>query len=108
MQGQIFFGSSKFISKMQELLGEKKEIGEIPRAQRYPGRPALPDFVAKIANKQDRDTKIMTAHIDYVISQDLTPVMTPVTCGSLVRNCAVKQQKYKLTRHRLLLMLGDS
>jgi len=65
LQGQVFFGSSQFIFKMQELLGEKKEIGEIPKEQRYPGRPALQDFFCGITNKQERDRKIARAHFDY-------------------------------------------
>ncbi|MEN8256627.1 MAG: transposase [Thermodesulfobacteriota bacterium] len=65
LRGQVFLGSAQFIAKMQEKLGEKKEIGEIPREQRYPGRPSLKSLFAGTTNRQDRNEKIKTAHIEY-------------------------------------------
>jgi len=64
LKGHIF-GSSRFVAKMQEQLGEKKEIGEIPRAQRYPGRPPLRELFREVNSKQERNTIITTAHRDY-------------------------------------------
>ncbi|MEN8135642.1 MAG: transposase [Thermodesulfobacteriota bacterium] len=65
LQGQIFFGSSQFVARMRELLGEKKEVGEIPKEQRYPGRPPLPDLFGTINDKQDRNKKIAIAHLEH-------------------------------------------
>lgn len=65
LQGQIFFGGKQFVSKMQEKLGEKKQVGEIPRAQRHPGRPSLPELFDKAATKGERNMKIAAAHQDY-------------------------------------------
>ncbi len=65
LQGQIFFGSTQFISQMRSLLGEKKKIGEIPKTQRYPGRPPLRDLFRDIPNRRSRNEKIKSAHLDY-------------------------------------------
>ena len=64
LKGQIF-GSSRFIAMMQEKVGEKKEIGEIPREQRYPDRPSLHEIFKTVENKQDRNRKMTAAHRDY-------------------------------------------
>lgn len=65
LKGQVFFGGSQFIEQMQEKLGEKKEIGEIPRAQRYPARPSLPDLFKDVNSKDERNAKINIAHRKY-------------------------------------------
>ncbi|MGB3223857.1 MAG: transposase [Desulforhopalus sp.] len=65
--GQIVFGGADFVADIQCRLSDAREIGEIPRAQRFPGRPALEDlFPNKI--KQDkivRNIQIKTAHMQY-------------------------------------------
>ncbi|MGA7876611.1 MAG: transposase, partial [Desulfoferrobacter sp.] len=53
LTGQVFLGSENFVARMRELLGDRQEIKEIPRAQRYPGRPPLDRFFANIT-KGDR------------------------------------------------------
>jgi putative transposase len=65
--GQIFLGSADFVERMQELIGEKEGIREIPRAQRYPGRPSLEKFFADAGKKEKslRDDKIVLAHLTY-------------------------------------------
>ncbi|OQX13643.1 MAG: hypothetical protein BWK76_15865, partial [Desulfobulbaceae bacterium A2] len=65
--GQVFLGSEKFVARMQELLEGKKEIPEIPRSQRYPGRPPLNRLFAGTSpgNKQQRNRRITEAHIAY-------------------------------------------
>jgi putative transposase len=65
LQNQIFLGGTRFISNMREKLETQKEIGEIPRAQRYAGRPDLEVLFAAVQNKQDRNQRIKTAHLDY-------------------------------------------
>lgn len=65
LQGQIFLGSDRFVVSMQKLLGEKKRIGEIPRVQRYPGRPSLQELFESIVSKQDRNRKIAMAHFEH-------------------------------------------
>jgi REP element-mobilizing transposase RayT len=65
--GQIFLGSENFVAHMQELLGGRQEIKEIPRVQRYPGRPPLGRLIADIPtkNKQQRNQLVGEAHITY-------------------------------------------
>lgn len=65
--GQVFLGSEKFVSRMQELLGDKQEIKEIPRAQRYPGRPPLASLFADTStkNRQQRNKRVVEAHISH-------------------------------------------
>jgi len=65
--GQIFLGSENFVVRLQELLGDKQEIREIPRAQRYPGRPPLSRIFSDIsaANRHQRNKWIAESHITY-------------------------------------------
>jgi hypothetical protein len=65
--GQIVFGSSDFVADIQSRLCEAREIGEIPRAQRFPGRPALGELFSKQEkrNKAARNERIETAHMQY-------------------------------------------
>jgi putative transposase len=65
--GQVFLGSESFVARMEELLGDKREIREIPRAQRYPGRPPLKRLFADIpvADKQQRNERMVESHITY-------------------------------------------
>jgi putative transposase len=63
--GQVFLGGESFVARMEELLGNRREIGEIPRAQRYPGRPPLRMLFADIRadSRQQRNNRIAEAHI---------------------------------------------
>jgi REP element-mobilizing transposase RayT len=65
--GQIVFGGSDFVADIQSRLSEVREIGEIPRAQRFPGRPALGELFPKQEkqNKTVRNKQIETAHMLY-------------------------------------------
>lgn len=65
LTGQVFLGSENFIARMRELLGDRQEIKEIPRAQRYPGRPPLDRLFANITkrDRQRRNDQMVQAHI---------------------------------------------
>ncbi|MDA8163943.1 MAG: transposase [Desulfobacteraceae bacterium] len=65
--GQVFLGSEKFVTSMQELLEGKREIKEIPRSQRYPGRPSLNRLFADVpvGNKEQRNQRMGEAHVTY-------------------------------------------
>ncbi len=65
MTGQIFLGGNAFISKMEELLEDRKTIGELPRAQRYANRPSLAEIFPGIGNKKKRNKMIVKAHLDH-------------------------------------------
>ncbi len=65
--GQIFLGSGRFVAMMEEHIEGKREIAEIPRYQRFPGRPSLDRIFAGIANasRQRRKLLIAESHIKY-------------------------------------------
>jgi REP-associated tyrosine transposase len=65
--GQVIFGGADFISDIQSRICEAKEIGEIPRAQRFAGRPSLKKiFPPEIPqDKTLRNEQIKIAHISY-------------------------------------------
>jgi putative transposase len=67
LAGQVFLGSENFVARLQELIGDKKEIKEIPRAQRYSGRPSLDRLFTDIQtkNKQYRNKLMREAHISH-------------------------------------------
>ena len=67
LAGQIILGSENFISKMQGMLEEQKEIKEIPKAQRFPGRPSLDElFPLKTRkDKKKRNAVIHAAHYSH-------------------------------------------
>jgi hypothetical protein len=65
--GQIVLGGSDFVADIQSRLSEVKEIGEIPRAQRFPGRPPLAALFSRkaIQDKISRNKQIEAAHMQY-------------------------------------------
>ncbi|MCK8603437.1 transposase [Desulfoferrobacter suflitae] len=67
LTGQVFLGSENFVACMRELVGDSEKIREIPRAQRYPGRPPLDQLFADITggDRQRRNNRIMQAHITH-------------------------------------------
>jgi REP element-mobilizing transposase RayT len=65
--GQIVFGGSDFVADIQSRLIDAEKIGEIPRAQRFPGRPTLGELFPK-QEKQDktvRNKQIEMTHMQY-------------------------------------------
>jgi REP element-mobilizing transposase RayT len=64
LQGS-FLGGEKFLTKMQVLLEEKAEVKEIPRQQRYAGRPALAAIFSRSKDKKERNMGICQACLDY-------------------------------------------
>jgi REP element-mobilizing transposase RayT len=65
--GQMVFGSSDFVADIQSRLSEAREIVEIPRTQRFPGRPPLGELFPKQEklDKAARNKLIETAHMQY-------------------------------------------
>jgi len=65
--GQIILGGEIFISEIQGILDEKKELKEIPKLQRHSGRPILSELFPdeKVQNKKKRNKTIYTAHLEY-------------------------------------------
>lgn len=65
--GQIVFGGSDFVADIQSRVDEAREIGEIPRSQRFPGRPSLKNLFRDniITTKSERNEQIKVAHLQY-------------------------------------------
>ncbi|MBI5750013.1 MAG: transposase [Nitrospinae bacterium] len=67
IQGQILLGEDGFTEKFKELLADKEKIKEIPRHQRYLGRPSLAEIFKEVEgrNKEIRNTNIRIAHLKF-------------------------------------------
>jgi REP element-mobilizing transposase RayT len=65
LEGQILLGEEGFIETFRSLLREKEDIEEIPKSQRYAGRPGIPELFEKTIDKEERDKVIYTAHVKY-------------------------------------------
>ncbi len=65
--GQIIFGGDTFAAEIQERIRQAKVAHEIPRSQRFPGRPPLEIVFAEQENqtKVTRNSLITKAHIEY-------------------------------------------
>lgn len=65
LQGQVLLGEKGFIDKFKDLLSDKEQVKEIPRHQRYVGRPCLSDIFLEGETKSMRNHHIHTAHVKY-------------------------------------------
>jgi putative transposase len=65
LAGTVFLGGEDFVLRMRDLLGGKQTIKEIPRSQRYPGRPSPEKLFAGLdaQDRQQRNTRVVEAHI---------------------------------------------
>jgi REP element-mobilizing transposase RayT len=65
LQGQVFLGSSQFAERMARALMGGPISGEIPRADRMAGRPALASLFARAiaADRDRRNAAIVEAHM---------------------------------------------
>lgn len=66
LEGEAFLGSKEFISGLQDMTHDKREIKDIPRRQRFPGRPGLHDiFPQNDPNKEERNRRIIVAFREF-------------------------------------------
>lgn len=67
IQGQILMGKTGFIEKFNGLLVDKEKIKEIPRQQRYLGRPSLSEIFNETEGKDKRirNINIQIAHLKF-------------------------------------------
>ena len=65
LKGRIFLGKGDFVEEVKEFLKEKEPIKEIPRIERFAGRPALSRVFGKIKRKPLGDERIYMAHVRY-------------------------------------------
>ncbi len=65
--GQVILGGDNFVTEIQGLLDEKKDVKEIPKCQRYLGRPSLKELfpLPGSKNKKKRNKAIYVAHVSY-------------------------------------------
>ena len=58
-------GDEGFVGKFKDLLEDKKHAKEIPRGQRYVGRPSLDKIFRGQKAKAQRDKRIHAAHMSH-------------------------------------------
>ncbi|NWG75031.1 MAG: transposase [Rubrivivax sp.] len=65
LQGQILLGEDSFVERFRSLLGDREAIKEIPRRQRYAGKPSLKDIFKNKSSggKRGRNQGIYDAHM---------------------------------------------
>ncbi len=67
LRGQIFLGADEFINRLRGLLGEREGEKEVPRVQRYVGRPLLRELFRgkKREERTIEDRAIYDAYVRY-------------------------------------------
>jgi REP element-mobilizing transposase RayT len=66
LAGRIVLGTETFVRQIQESLGKKNELPEIPRVQRHVGRPSLAELVSPGSlSKRERNRLIFLAYTKY-------------------------------------------
>ncbi len=66
LRGQILLGSEGFTEELRELLSEREETKEIPKVQRYIGRPNI-DAILNKEGMKDRETRNRQIHKAIVL-----------------------------------------
>ena len=69
LRNQCFLGGASFLDNLAPLLEQKQLEAEIPRLQRYAGRPSLADLLHHNLSKKERNEAIFTAHVNHGFSQ---------------------------------------
>jgi putative transposase len=62
-------GSAEFCEKMQALIKDKRDIRDIPRRQRYAGRPPIEHILDGWVDKNDRNERIFKAVYEFGYTQ---------------------------------------
>jgi len=67
LKGQIFLATESFIERLSGVLGEKGGAKEIPKTQRYAGRPSLEELLKEegVRHKKVKDETIYMAYTQY-------------------------------------------
>ena len=69
VEGQSLLGEDKFVAELLRYVKGNEQIKEIPRKQRYIGRPGLEVFFKDIETRQQRNKRIIRAVESYGYSQ---------------------------------------
>ena len=65
LKGRMILGSNGFIATIRARLGKKQEAKEIPRVERFAGRPPLSQIFTDTQDKRERDKRSYTAHVNH-------------------------------------------
>lgn len=70
VSGQMLLGGQSFIEEITGKAAEKRNETEIPRAQRYAGRPTLKELFAGRNAVGERNAMVVEAHVKYGYKQN--------------------------------------
>ena len=65
LKGGTLLGKENFVEEVKEFLKGKEQIKEIPRMERFVGRPPLKEIFGDTRKGETRDERIYTAHVRY-------------------------------------------
>lgn len=67
VRGQVLLGSERFVEGLRSHLQDKQALTEIPRAQRFAGRPTLSQLfsVRLLAKRAQRDAVIRRTYLEH-------------------------------------------
>jgi putative transposase len=65
LRGQMLLGDEGFVEKLKSLLSDKEQVKEIPRRQRYVGRPSLDSLFQVNDSRVRRDQSIYDSHMKH-------------------------------------------
>lgn len=69
LRGQSLLGAEEFVEKLLPYVEQKREIKEVPKSQRYLGRPSLKELFASAATRTRRNRIILQAVHNHGYSQ---------------------------------------
>jgi len=67
LKGQVFFGTEDFVNKLSGLIGDKENLKEVPKLQRYVARPPLRELFKEKKEKKRKaeDNTIYAAYVRH-------------------------------------------
>lgn len=96
LKGQSLLGSDEFTGNLLQYVRGSEKIKEIPRKQRYVGRPALKKlFEMRIKNKEQKNKQIEEAVIKYGYSQIEVAGFLGVHYSTISRAIKVCDSRFK-------------
>ncbi|MBV1719960.1 MAG: hypothetical protein KMY51_08120, partial [Desulfomicrobium sp.] len=96
LKGQCFLGDDAFLEKLFPLLKEKSALKEVPRAQRFVDRPSLESILANTANREERDSAIGKACLEFGYSQAQVGVATGLHYSTVSRVIRRDESRFKI------------
>lgn len=65
LKGQVLLGTEHFVKSLMPLVEKKRDLKELPKAQRFAHRPELKAMFSSKADKKMRDTAIRKAYLEF-------------------------------------------